>query len=64
MKFVVPREGANAPQTRAFPKLYWFFCLLVLFAALLTDAMANSGPSAMRTEIRSFIQLNPAIHLL
>ena len=45
MKFVVPRDGANAPQTRTFPKLYWFFFLLVLFAAPLTDAMANRGPS-------------------
>ncbi len=45
MKFVVPRDGANAPQTRTFPKLYRFFFLLVLFAAPLTDAMANSGPS-------------------
>ena len=45
MKFVVPREGANAPQTRSFPKLYWLFCLLVFFVAPLTDAMANTGPS-------------------
>ena len=41
LKFIAPREGANAPHTRSFPKLYWFFYLLVLFAAPLTDSMAS-----------------------
>ena len=46
MKYVTPREGANAPQTRSFLKFYWFlFYAAVLFAAPLTDAMANGGPS-------------------
>ena len=44
MKFIAPREGANAPRTRSFLKLYWFFYLVVLFAAPQMDAMAVNYP--------------------
>ena len=61
MKFVVPREGANAPQTRSFLKLYWFSCLLLLFAAPLTDAMANSGPSVSPVAAMTIKKENGAV---
>ena len=46
MKFIAAREGANAPQTLSYLKLYWFFYLLVLVAAPITDSMANSAPTS------------------
>ncbi len=52
MKFIAPREGANAPRTRSFLKLYWLLCYAaVLFAAPLTDSMANSRPTGSISDV-------------
>ena len=52
MKFIAPREGANAPRTRSFLKLYWLFYLLAVpFAVPLTDSMANSRPTGSLSDV-------------
>ena len=54
MKNIVPREGANAPHTRSFPRLYWFFYLLVLLTAPITNSIAevhNSAPQGSLSNV-------------
>ena len=52
MKFIAPREGANAPRTPSFLKLYWFFCFAaVFFAVPLTDSMADAPPTGSLSDV-------------
>ena len=62
MKFVPPREGANAPQTQSFLKLYWFvFYAAVFFAAPLAESMANTGPSVRPVQAMSITKSGGAV---
>ena len=62
MKSVAPREGANAPHTRSFLKLYLFFCYAaVLFAAPLADSLANTGPSVRPVQAMSIKKSGGAV---
>ncbi len=46
------KRRANAPHTRSFLKLYWFFCFAaVLFAVPLADSMANGRPTGSLSDV-------------
>ncbi len=43
MTVVVPREGANAPQTRSFLKHYWFLCYMAVILAVSFTATVRAN---------------------